>query len=876
MWGALLALALPMGLYFANLARPILDERGSALLTFVALCLPLALAGFFAIGFARRTRVDKNASGSATGWTLLGLGFWACMIGEAWTYLHLYATGEEVLSPHLTDAFYFASYLLPIFGAFCLVSSLNRPRIRQIGLDALIVAVGIGTALWSLLLYRLLATTTSSPLATTIAVGYPVMVILKVWAVSVLLVATWGYRPWRTPLLLMFAGTSIYATSDILWSFSIATRTFQPIGWIDGGWALGYSVIAWGMLVAWNSRSAPDAVAFEKSTPTIQHPLAKLGHTAPVVLGVVGVLFVTLLDLNKPAGIEKSTLFSALLISVFVGLRQVIALSDQTREIQQLNVHLEERVAQRTQQIESRYRWMKAVQSSMEIHEVVHEGVEFGVMTLKADAAFLRIFTGISPKRPEGVVAWNGTDQLAGVDFLDWMENRSPLLESIQERFRAPDGTEQRYHLLRIPLRNGNELIGAFHLVRIGRGFSAEERFEADAIGLEIASMIARILLYERAIETSERDYLTKLLNHRAISQRFQELFHQGQDQPEVGLILLDVGNFKLFNDTYGHPAGDDVLRCLAKALNETVRNAGFVGRTGGDEFMIVLPGMNLRHTYRSAALIQSAVKNLNFKVKGGSETLPILINMGIASSPETSSNPYNLIAKADRQLSEAKRSQVEYLDLDESLNGASERVTQSIDMVEMLLHAIDNMDSYTRRHSEDVTQYASWISEELGDSPETTMVVAQSAMMHDIGKIAVPGQILRKPGALSEEEFDVVKRHPVVGSMIASAIPGAESLIDGVLYHHERWDGKGYPEGLSGLDIPYLGRLLAVADAFSAMTTDRTYRKGLAYEEAARRIQAGIGTQFCPECAAAFLRALQRRGYIGELGDSDSSTAAA
>ncbi|MDQ2687016.1 MAG: HD-GYP domain-containing protein, partial [Armatimonadota bacterium] len=132
------------------------------------------------------------------------------------------------------------------------------------------------------------------------------------------------------------------------------------------------------------------------------------------------------------------------------------------------------------------------------------------------------------------------------------------------------------------------------------------------------------------------------------------------------------------------------------------------------------------------------------------------------------------------------------------------------------------------------------------------------SALIHDVGKIGVPDYILRKPGQLSEEEFAAIKQHPVMGAVIAASVPGFDETLDAVRFHHERWDGKGYPMGLAGEDIPFIARLMAVADSYSAMTTDRPYRKGMNPEKALGILKSGAGVQWDPQCVEAFLRVKQ------------------
>jgi putative nucleotidyltransferase with HDIG domain len=187
-------------------------------------------------------------------------------------------------------------------------------------------------------------------------------------------------------------------------------------------------------------------------------------------------------------------------------------------------------------------------------------------------------------------------------------------------------------------------------------------------------------------------------------------------------------------------------------------------------------------------------------------------------------------------------------------------RSESSFTALDSMVTAVDNKDRYTRRHSEDVAEYSLWIAEELGLSQETHRLIRVGGLLHDVGKIGVPEDILRKPGRLTAEELEVLRRHPQLGALVVGAMPDIEPpIIDIVRYHHERWDGTGYPDGLKGEDIPLLGRLTAVADAFSAMTTSRPYRKGLPWEAALHEIEVNSGTQFEPIMARAFLRAAAR-----------------
>ena len=177
--------------------------------------------------------------------------------------------------------------------------------------------------------------------------------------------------------------------------------------------------------------------------------------------------------------------------------------------------------------------------------------------------------------------------------------------------------------------------------------------------------------------------------------------------------------------------------------------------------------------------------------------------------------------------------------------------------MLDALVTSVDNKDRYTRRHSEDVMRYSLMIARGLGLTSAEQHTVAVAALLHDVGKIGVPDSILRKPGLLTGEEFEAVKRHPAMGAVMVTAAAGLEDTLDAVRHHHERWDGNGYPFGLRAEETPLIARLMAVADAFSAMTTDRAYRKGMTHEKAAAILTEGSGTQWDPQCIEIFLEAL-------------------
>ncbi|MFI5292357.1 MAG: HD-GYP domain-containing protein, partial [Candidatus Limnocylindrales bacterium] len=182
---------------------------------------------------------------------------------------------------------------------------------------------------------------------------------------------------------------------------------------------------------------------------------------------------------------------------------------------------------------------------------------------------------------------------------------------------------------------------------------------------------------------------------------------------------------------------------------------------------------------------------------------------------------------------------------------------TSGFDVLQGLVFAVDTKDRYTKRHSEDVARYAIFLAGRLGLDDATIGAIRLAGLLHDVGKIGIPDPILRKPGKLTVEEYEIVKQHVVLGDMIVRDVPDIDQVRAGIRHHHERWDGDGYVDRLAAEEIPLVARILAVGDAFSAMTTTRPYRKALDVQEAIRRLEDAAGSQLDPTYVATFVSAL-------------------
>lgn len=461
-----------------------------------------------------------------------------------------------------------------------------------------------------------------------------------------------------------------------------------------------------------------------------------------------------------------------------------------------------------------------------------------------------------SPWRVDGKVPIKGT-------AIEWVLSKKEMLYepdlAAHKRFwpqtsHLSQGTRS---IIYLPMIVKDDLTGCL-VVASNRvdAYNARQVKLLERLALQIAMPIENSRLYATAEQRARIDELTGLFNRRHFDEQFKaEVSRHSRYNQELSLLMLDLDSFKTYNDIFGHPSGDRLLKEIGEILNSSIRDGDQVFRYGGDEFAVLLPQTRSEAAFTVAERIRENVMN-----EMNSKETTVRISIGLACYPADGIMMDEIVTVADTALYYAKSTggnrtclPSNILSEEPAMSGGNVRVS-TLSTVYALASAVDAKDHYTYGHSQKVRTYAVMIAEAVGLKADAVSRISTAAVLHDIGKIGVPDMILNKTTGLNEEEWKSINSHPRIGANIASNVPSLTTCINGILYHHERWDGTGYPEGLKGESIPKDARILSIADAFSAMTSSRPYRAALSDKEAIKRIEKGKGSQFDPELAKTFI----------------------
>ena len=385
-----------------------------------------------------------------------------------------------------------------------------------------------------------------------------------------------------------------------------------------------------------------------------------------------------------------------------------------------------------------------------------------------------------------------------------------------------------------------------------------------------IRSMRERVeSLIARLYDAARTDPLTKLSNRRGFRELLDlELQRARRGKTQMTVVVGDVDHFKEVNDRSGHHVGDAALQRLARLLEHGKRQIDGVARVGGEEFALILPDTDEHGGFVIAERLRCETRE-----EFAANTVPVTISFGVASYPQHGETAASLLRAADEALYTAKDSGRNRTVLySPALKGESRQDGDPRDIegerfvavVLDLAEAVDLRFSGSARHSETVGRYAEMMARELGLSEQRISRVRLAGLLHDVGKVGVPDSILRKPAKLTEEEFAIIKRHPELGAQILEH-PSLADVRAWVGAHHERPDGRGYPLGLSGKALPLEAQILAVADAYEAMTSDRSYRSSIGHTAARAELERCAASQFDPHVVDALLGVLEREAKRAE-----------
>ena len=383
-------------------------------------------------------------------------------------------------------------------------------------------------------------------------------------------------------------------------------------------------------------------------------------------------------------------------------------------------------------------------------------------------------------------------------------------------------------------------------------------------LSVALVGPLLAIALYQRSTHRALRamrlaltDPLTGLGNHRHFHERLQRELLSAEEQAQpLTLCFVDIDDFKKVNDRFGHPSGDRVLSQVGARL----RQGGEAFRLGGDEFALLLVDHDETMALAAADSIVERIATVDFDHVG-----TVTVSAGLATFPMQGHGRDELIRLADSALYWAKehgknrvrlyRPEVVELSELKRLAAGPDKAAR-YRAAASLAKAVDARDTYTGSHSERVGELAAKVAKRLGLNAEQVELTRLAGSLHDLGKLAIPEEILRKPGTLTDSERLVLERHPQIGFRMLDSL-GVDPVADLVLHHHERWDGAGYPDGLRGEEIPLGARIIFVTDAYDAMTSDRIYRPKLSSQQALAELERCAATQFDPGIVAAFVEEL-------------------
>ena len=474
-------------------------------------------------------------------------------------------------------------------------------------------------------------------------------------------------------------------------------------------------------------------------------------------------------------------------------------------------------------------------------------------------------------------------------------DETNPITKCYLEKM--PQNTDNSDFLNASYLLNSSALIlplcvsgDCFGVLIVGNGSSNEHlefyRFLSGYIGM----FVHNYELVAMVEQNTDKDTLTGLANHKYFQEELTKQIKAAESKEEMlSVCIFDISNISQINRDFGHAKGDEIIKVVAQKINDNIRNTDFAGRYGGDEVAIIMPNTSINEAKYIAEYLSYTLTCIYIDDVG-----PVKLSAGVSTYPDTTKSQEKLLILAEQAMHMSKSKSYENGNFvvvtsedfdfwdDTALKSFAEVLTKRhtqvgidfedelvkkfhdekiisnkhlLDVVTSLAGTIDAKDTYTKGHSTFVSKYSTALARAINLPEAEVERIKLGAMLHDIGKIGIPEQVLRKPTMLTDEEWEIMRQHPVIGAdKVLLPNESLHDLIPMVKFHHEHYDGSGYPFGLKGEDIPLSARIVAIADAYHALISDRPYRKGLSVEKACEILKLGAGIQWDKELIRHFV----------------------